>query len=324
MMHEPVPTKDRDRLPLVSIVMNCYNGERYLREAIDSVYAQAYENWEIVFIDNASTDSTPAIVRQYDNRVKIVRNVTTVPLGESRNIALSHCSGELIAFLDCDDKWEPNKLLRQLMCFNNPQVGLVFSNCKLLRHGHVVGLRYSSNTDYAEGDCLGKLISDYFLVLSTVVIRRDVLMKLEEWFDPNLHVAEEADLFVRMALVTEFAVVDEPLASYRLHEQSETVQKGELYVPELERILDKLTHLVPQLRGQYAVDMERWLDKGHWAGAVSAWRKGSGKRARQALRASGRRTRKHYLLYAISVVPYRVCRGLFEVARRIIPLRFAA
>ena len=94
--------------PLVSVIINCYNGEKYLREAIDSVMAQTYENWELVFWDNQSTDSTREIVECYNSpKIRYFYAPEHTPLGEARNKALERVEGELVAFLDCDDIWKP-------------------------------------------------------------------------------------------------------------------------------------------------------------------------------------------------------------------------
>ena len=74
--------------PLVSIIMNCYNSDHFLREAIESVYDQTYSNWEIIFWDNASTDSSPEIAKSYDDRLKYFRNNTTTNLGMARKLAI--------------------------------------------------------------------------------------------------------------------------------------------------------------------------------------------------------------------------------------------
>ena len=109
--------------PLVSVIMNCYNGEKYLREAIDSVLAQTYTNWEIVFWDNQSTDRSAEIVRSYaDPRLKYYYAPTHTWLYEARNYAVAKANGELLAFLDVDDWWLPNKLERQVPLFENPEV----------------------------------------------------------------------------------------------------------------------------------------------------------------------------------------------------------
>ena len=74
--------------PLVSIIMNCYNGAKFLEEAIDSIYTQTYSNWEIVFWDNASTDDSASIAKSYDDRLKYHLALETTPLGEARDLAL--------------------------------------------------------------------------------------------------------------------------------------------------------------------------------------------------------------------------------------------
>ena len=86
-------------MPLVSVIMNCYNGSSYLGKAIDSVYAQTFSNWEIIFWDNASTDESGTIARSYDERLKYFRTEKNSPLGEARNSALSKVSGKYIGFL---------------------------------------------------------------------------------------------------------------------------------------------------------------------------------------------------------------------------------
>src|SRR5437868_4501867 len=105
----------RETAPLVSVIMNCLNGEQFLRDAIDSVIAQTYANWEIVFWDNASTDASASIAQSYhDDRIRYFRGDSTVPLGHARNLAIQKSRGTFIAFLDCDDLWLPTKLEKQL------------------------------------------------------------------------------------------------------------------------------------------------------------------------------------------------------------------
>ena len=104
---------------LVSIIMNCHNSEHYLKEAIDSVYAQTYSNWEIIFWDNASTDSSAKIAQSYDSKLKYYRGGSLVPLYTARNLALEKCQGDAIAFLDCDDVWLNTKLDHQINKYRN-------------------------------------------------------------------------------------------------------------------------------------------------------------------------------------------------------------
>jgi len=105
-----------DSAPLVSVLMNCFNGEKYLREAIDSIINQTYKNWEIIFIDNCSIDNSAEIAESYkDERIKYYRTRKNIPLYAARNIAIDKCNGEYIGFLDCDDIWLEDKLEKQIV-----------------------------------------------------------------------------------------------------------------------------------------------------------------------------------------------------------------
>ena len=101
-------------LTLVSIVMNCYNSDKYLKEAIDSIYAQSFDNWEIIFWDNGSTDNSASIAKSYDDRLKYFFVENTTPLGEARSLALKEAKGDYVSFLDCDDVYLPDKISIQL------------------------------------------------------------------------------------------------------------------------------------------------------------------------------------------------------------------
>ena len=99
---------------LVSIIMNCHNGETFLREAIKSVLNQSYKKWELIFWDNNSTDKSAQIFKSFkDKRLKYFFRKRKVSLYESRNSAIKKAKGEFIAFLDADDLWCSNKLFLQ-------------------------------------------------------------------------------------------------------------------------------------------------------------------------------------------------------------------
>ena len=116
--------------PLVSVIINCFNGEKYLREALDSVVTQTYKNWEIIFWDNQSTDKSAEIFKSYkDSRLKYYCASSHADiLYEARNYALKKTNGDFIAFLDVDDWWLPNKLEKQIPLFSDPEVGVVYGN----------------------------------------------------------------------------------------------------------------------------------------------------------------------------------------------------
>jgi len=118
---------------LISIIMNCYNGEKYLKEALDSILNQTYQNWELIFWDNISTDNSKKIIDQYsDKRFHYYLAKEHTTLGKARNLAIEKSTGDFICFLDVDDYWYQNKLQKQLLLFEDNKVGIVHSNFYLL------------------------------------------------------------------------------------------------------------------------------------------------------------------------------------------------
>ena len=147
--------------PLVSVIMNCYNGEKYLREAIDSVYAQTYQNWEIIFWDNASTDTSAEITNTYDSKLRYFKGEKTIPLGAARNKALSKCNGDYIAFLDVDDLWLPKKLEKQIIKMSSKKDNIICYSDGFLMHGsNKSNKKFSSlkNIFFYEGHIFNQLI----------------------------------------------------------------------------------------------------------------------------------------------------------------------
>src|SRR5678816_3554086 len=119
--------------PTVTVLMNCYNSDRFLDEAIRSVFDQTYPDWEIVFWDNQSTDRSPEIARRYEGRLRYFRGETFLTLGAARNEALKKAQGRYVALLDCDDLWLPDKLEKQVLLMEkNASLGLVFSDASFI------------------------------------------------------------------------------------------------------------------------------------------------------------------------------------------------
>ena len=239
-----------DYQPLVSIIMNCFNCDKYVGDAIDSVYAQTYTNWEVIFWDNASTDKSADIAKSYDSKLRYFRGKATIPLGSARNKALEKCRGEFIAFLDCDDLWMPEKLEKQMPLFQDLDIGLVFSDAIFFNK---MGQRKQlyDRQPYKVGWCFPFLLSQYFLSIITVLVRRKVLDDLEYWFDPQFEIIEEADLFRRIGYVWKLAMVNRPLAKWRIRESSLTWTKHHLVLPETSLMLKKYSKIFPDFKKLY-------------------------------------------------------------------------
>lgn len=305
--------------PLVSVVMNCYNCEKYLKEAINSVYAQTYSNWEIIFIDDFSSDSSAAIARQYDGKLKYFRTDNKIKLGAARNVALEKSQGDLIAFLDCDDLWEPEKLEKQVSLFRNQKVGLVFSNCISFNEKGHSALRYKTNKDYATGHCFAQLLSNYFVMMPTAVIRRDALKTLDHWFDPEFEVAEEADLFNRIAYSWELDMVNEVLAKYRVHGGGDTWNKSKRFFDETVLMINKYQKLIPDFDVKFKSEINEMGRKAYFVQAALSWVGGDGVQARKYLREMGLSSRRHLALYLVSHIPAKWVKPLLYKKGIIVP-----
>jgi len=144
--------------PLVSVLMNCYNGEKYLREAIESVLSQSYENWELVFWDNRSSDNSGTICKSYeDPRIRYFLAERHTNLAAARILAFQQVCGEFVAVLDVDDTSHSDRLARQVAFLEqHPEVALVGSWVKLVNtHGKLISeYRPPVNTDELY-QCLG-------------------------------------------------------------------------------------------------------------------------------------------------------------------------
>ena len=229
--------------------MNCFNGEEYLREAIDSVTEQTYANWELIVWDNQSTDSSASIVKSYsDLRIRYYYSPTHTLLYEARNYAFEKASGELIAFLDVDDSWAPVKLQRQVPVFLDPAVGVSASNYFIDQQ--VKAKRFLAHKKpMPSGKVLDTLLRYYYVGLVTLIIRRSALPDDHSPFNPLFHIIGDFDLVTRVAAVWDLAYVKNPLATYRIHGGNGSIKRRELLVGELECWVNEQTKngLIPNV-----------------------------------------------------------------------------
>jgi glycosyltransferase involved in cell wall biosynthesis len=202
--------------PLVSVIMNCYNGAEFLCDAVDSVMNQTYANWEIVFWDNCSTDQTYEIIGSYtDRRIRYFRGEETVPLGYARNYAIERAQGEFISFLDVDDVWENIKLSEEIKTFaNHPQVGLVFSRYVIFS-GNTTSFSNSLRTDRYVS--VNDLLKNYTIGISAATVRSDIINKKNITFNINFSLIEDYDFFLRIACHTIVYYIGTVLMRYRQH-----------------------------------------------------------------------------------------------------------
>ena len=227
--------KDFHNAPVVSIIMNCYNGAKYLRQALDSVVAQTYRNWELIFWDNQSTDRSAEILKSYGElrfRYFCASQHTPV-LFEARNYALEQAQGKLIAFLDVDDWWTPEKLEKQVPLFDDPEVGIVCGDCWYVNEINNTE-KVWINRSVPTGRVLNDLLSSSFVGLLTLMVRRSAVDQLEYAYDPRYHIKGDFDLIIRLAVNWKLDFVSQPVAFYRWHGNNESIVYSERELFELE------------------------------------------------------------------------------------------
>jgi glycosyltransferase involved in cell wall biosynthesis len=206
-------------MPLVSIVMNCFNGEKYLRSAIDSIYEQTYLNWEIIFWDNASKDSSAKITESYDERLKYYYSDNNIPLGEARVLAVNKAKGELLAFLDCDDLWFPNKLTQQVgLILNNSDIGIVYSRVEVINGSGInIGFIPSKYKNVAQGNIFADLVKRNFIPFVSALIPKYIYYECGG-FPIDFKNSTDYALFIKIAHKYDVCFSDKVLCSYRVHE----------------------------------------------------------------------------------------------------------
>ena len=227
---------------LVSIIMNCHNGDKYLKEAINSIIKQSYKNWELIFFDNASNDNSAKIVKKYnDKRIKYYYS-KYVNLGIARKEALEKCRGNFIAFLDCDDFWAKNKLKLQVRdLIKNPDIALSFSNSYFFNKKNKK-LLYQ-NRPY-DGFIFEELLKRYYISFDTVLINTFYLKKLKQKFDERLTITHDLDLIIRLSIIGEFKYIDKPLSWWRIHNNSFSQNKMNIVNREKNIFLIKLKKIL--------------------------------------------------------------------------------
>ena len=203
--------------PLISIIMNSYNSEKYLDESIKSVLFQTYTNWELIFWNNQSKDKSEEIFKSYkDKRLKYFYADEHTSLYKARNLAIKKSEGDFIAFLDTDDLWDKKKLESQIIFFQNPKVGVVFSNLWILKK-NINKKKIYSKKKLPQGNVFNELINNYNIGIITAIIRKKFYLELEKKFDERFSIIGDFDLFLRLSKKYLFKSIQEPLASYRLH-----------------------------------------------------------------------------------------------------------
>jgi glycosyltransferase involved in cell wall biosynthesis len=213
---------DKPYKPLVSVVMNCYNGEKYVQESISSLISQIYDNWELIFYDNVSSDNSLKIAKSFsDKRIHIYSSKVHLPLSKARKEAIEFTKGTWLSFLDTDDLWMSDKLEKQINEINknlseNQPIDLIFGPCEVFSK-HSTRIKNNNNLS---GELFSDLLSgNYEINWPTVMFSKEAYTKLGGFSD-KYKLTYDYDFLLRIASKFNYSFLSLSLARYRLHESN--------------------------------------------------------------------------------------------------------
>ena len=209
--------------PAVSVIMPTYNRADYLKKAVQSILDQTFNNFELVIINNYSTDDTLEVINAFnDSRIKVINFKNGGVIAKSRNQGIMQSVGKYIAFLDDDDLWCPDKLELQIKYMDeHPEFDLVYSNALIIdEHGNKNGLLKDSK-DAKTGHVFLDLLYENFIPVLTVLMKREIIETNGVFNeDPSMRAAEDFEYWLRTSLKFNFGYIDKALTLYRIHSES--------------------------------------------------------------------------------------------------------
>lgn len=241
--------------PFVSVVIPCYNGGKFIMQAIESVLNQSYSFFEIIVVDDGSIDASVSAIRTHfsDSRIKVLEHGSNKGIPTARNSGLKASQGELVAFLDQDDLWFPEKLAEQVNVFlsNGSDLGMVFTNL-LIKEGEILrpwpGYKIVPKNirKLSAKNVLERLLMYNFIVMSTVMIRREIAFEIGLFDEYLKGGADDLDFFLRVLKQYKAEYIPRPLVIKTVHRGC--YSNLELFIKDHERIMTKMLTEAPFLR----------------------------------------------------------------------------
>lgn len=194
-------------LPEVSVIIPTFNRASTIKRAVDSVLTQSFSDFELIVVDDGSTDRTEEILSDFSNKIKILKTQNR-GVSAARNLGAEVSAGRFIAFLDSDDEWRPTKLEKQLELMNKKRLRICQTEERWIRNGKFVNkpARYKKR----EGDIFDLCLTHCAVTPSSVLLEKTLLFEYGG-FDESFPLCEDYDLWLRMAPDLYFGLVDEEL-----------------------------------------------------------------------------------------------------------------
>lgn len=300
--------------PLVSVIMNCLDGAPFVRGALASILSQTYENWEVVFWDNGSSDESVAFAESYgDPRIRtFTHDHEPLPLGAARAAAVDQARGDYLAFLDVDDLWLPHTLATLVKkmeehascaaCFG----GQIFIN----ERGEELDRRVPPP---GHGDLFAREMHQFEVGVPAMMFRAATLKADGLNFDPSIRASEEYCLFMQVAAAHPVLAVNEPVAIYRFRDTSLSVQTMERWADEREYTLRRIMERHPELPSKHPKAFAEAFARASYYRARHLMSIGDRTGARRAMRKTWKVDWRYAFLFALLFVPGRAWTKAIEM-----------
>ena len=247
--------------PLVSVIINCHNGGNYLHEAINSVINQTYKTWEIIILNNASTDNTKEIIYSYDNqKIKYYENTKKITLGKARNLALKYSNGDYVAILDSDDIWFPDKLEIQIeLMINNIDIGFSYTDSYIF-NGKSNLFSIFQKSKPKDGLIFGSLLETVqsYISSETLIYDKRKLHESNIEYNEDFTMIVDYDVILRLSLNYKAKYVNKVLSRCRLHPNSESQLHGSLVPKENFIMIEQLLKTYPKINKEYSKELSKF------------------------------------------------------------------
>ncbi len=229
--------------PKISVIIPAYNSEKFIKRTIQSVLNQTYKDFEVIIVDDGSTDNTKEVVEEFqkkDSRIKYLWQENSGAPARPKNKGIKESKGKYIAFLDHDDEWLPEKLEKQLVLFEKQKNsklrfvsswGLIFNAKENQTYEHKIKKR---------GNVFQELLANNFILSCSSIFLKKEIFESVGFFDENLKFSDDWEMWIRIAQKYEFDFINEALFKYYWHgENVMNKLKGEEKLKEYKYILEK-------------------------------------------------------------------------------------
>jgi glycosyltransferase involved in cell wall biosynthesis len=248
------------KTPIVSVVIPTYNSAHYIEEALESVVDQSFKDFEIIVIDDGSTDGTGEVLKKYGDRI-ISLFQDNSGCANARNRGIRIALGKYIAFLDADDLWMPAKLEKQVAIFNkNENLGMVTTGVYSFDVKGIYGFSKNKRKTLMRGDVAKNIFLHSNIGTPTVMVRKRVFDKVGLFEERTrqgdkvfLSHGSDDNMWIRIAAHFDVELIDEPLVKIRVHPSMMTLKKSEL--------LESVKYNIHLLNTKYGDNVKKRIEK---------------------------------------------------------------